>query len=445
MNIVLVTIDSLRADHVGFLAPETSPETPTIDSIADDAIVFENAYANAPYTRASFPAILTGTYPEMYGGYRSLSDARPYLPEQFDKAGYATGGFHSNPYLGARFNYGRGFDRLFSGEETETSIAKLRKFLARNVSRDSTFFSVLQSVRTRAERLFGSELGTPYVPADVLNKQAIQWLNNADEPVFMWVHYMDVHHPYVPHKETESEGIDRDRAIELREKMITQSDSLTATEAAELRSLYRGEIEFVDRCLRDLLDAIDRNCQTEETAIAFLADHGEAFGEHDYWGHPDELHDELIQIPFSLDIPGHDGERVSTPVSTVDLFPTLMDLQEWDIPDRCVGESVLNYADDSEPEDRRVFAQASGTKVMVADRRYKLLRYLESDEESLFDREEDPTEEQDLSKEDGTVRDDLATVLEDRLEEIEASQNVEVGDVEMTDDVERRLEQLGYK
>jgi arylsulfatase A-like enzyme len=306
-------------------------------------------------------------------------------------------------------------------------------------------FSILQSIRTRAESLFGSELGTPYVPADTLNKHAINWLDTADDSVFLWVHYMDVHHPYVPHEGTESEGIDRSRAIQVREKMISESSSLTDSEAADLRRLYKGEIEFVDRCLRNLLQAIERNCGMEDTVVGFLADHGEAFGEHDYWGHPDELHDELVRIPFALDIPGEEGKEVSTPVSTVDLMPTLMDLHDWEIPDRCVGDSVLDYANMETPKDRRVFSQASGTKAMVADHRYKLLRYLNADEDYLFDRKEDPSEQQDISERDSSVYDELAQVLKDRLDQIEATQNVEVSDVEMTDEVEEQLKDLGYK
>ncbi|WP_256301967.1 sulfatase [Haloarchaeobius salinus] len=445
MDVVLVTVDSLRADHVGFMDSDTAPDTPAIDSIADDALIFENAYANAPYTRASFPAILTGTYPEMYGGYRNLSEKRPYMPERFAEEGYSTGGFHSNPYLSPRFNYGRGFDRIFSGEDNQTPVAKLRRFLAHNLSRDSTLFSILQSVRTRVEGAFGSELGTPYVPADNLNEQAINWLDDTDGPVFLWVHYMDVHHPYVPHEGTDSEGIDRDRAIKVREKMISQSSSLSDSEAAELRRLYRGEIEFVDQCLADLLEAVERNCGMEETVVGFLADHGEAFGEHDYWGHPDELHDELVRIPFALDIPTKDGDRISTPVSTVDLLPTLMDVHDWEIPDRCVGESVLDYAERNKPKERLVFSQASGTKAMVADHRYKLLRYLDADEDILFDRQTDPSEHRDVSETESTVHNELSGVIEDRLAQIEASQGVEVAEVEMTDEVEQRLEDLGYK
>jgi arylsulfatase A-like enzyme len=446
MNVVLVTVDSLRADHVGFLAPGSAPDTPAIDALAGDAFVFENAFANAPYTRASFPAILSGTYPEMYGGYKHLSEERPFLPEHFREAGYATGGFHSNPYLGGQFGYSRGFDHLFSGEEDASILTKLRGFLGRTVPRDSIVFSALQWFRTRAEGLVGSELGTPYVPGDRLNERAIQWLSGTDEPVFLWVHYMDVHHPYVPHEGTPSEGITRSRAIELREKMITQSKTLTDREAEELKRVYCGEVEFVDQCVQDLLDAVDRNCGSEETVIGFLADHGEAFGEHNYWGHPDELHDELIQIPFIIDIPGRSGERSVTPVSTVDLFPTLMTLIDREIPDPCVGESVLNYSGyDADRRERHVFAQASGTKAMVCNRRYKLIRYFEAEKEELFERVKNPGGmERPLADEEG-VRAELSTELDEHLKEIEQGQGAAVKDIEMTDDVKRQLEQLGYK
>lgn len=446
MNVVLVTVDSLRADHVGFSDSQSTPETPAIDSIAADGFIFQNAFANAPYTRASFPAILTGTYPDMYGGYQQLSEERPYLASRFDDEGFATGGFHSNPYLSARFNYGRGFDRLFSGKETESVIAKLRKFLARNLHRESAAFSTLQWFRTRAEGLIGSELGTPYVPGDTLNEQAIGWLDDADSPVFLWVHYMDVHHPYIPHDDTASGGIERSRAVELREKMITQSETLTGTEAEQLRRLYRGEIQFVDRCIGELMDAVERNLEPSDTTTVFIADHGEAFGEHDYWGHPDELHDELLRIPFVVDIPDVGGERISTPVSTVDIFPTVMDINDYPIPERCVGDSVIPFVEgERDDEDRYVFAQASGTKAMVCDDRYKLIRYFESGDEELFDRKRDPAETVDRSDEEPSTHAELVGALDEQLEHIEASQDITVEEVEMSEDVERRLEQLGYK
>lgn len=444
LNILLISIDSLRFDVVR--QSESKVVTPTIDALLEEGLRFDRAYANGPYTRASFPAIMTGTYPWSYGGFHRLSDDRPHLAESLSAAEYMTGGFHSNPYLSAEFGYDRGFDTFDDGTESASTIATLRRFVVKRFPRDTFLYRGLRWLYKTTEEQLGTDIGTPYRPGTETTTTAEEWLGSTNSPFFCWVHYMDPHHPYLPREGTTSENIDRKRAIRLRQQMIESPDSLTGTDVETLRTLYHGEIEYVDECLAELLSTAR---STEgDTVVVFLSDHGEAFGEHGRYGHTDILYDEVTRIPLAINAPDVDGGRVSTPVSCVDILPTILDYAGLDPPDACIGSSLRSF-DDPQWEDRTVFTHAKeqsvpDASVMACDGEWKLIAEATGEPTELYHLTDDPGETVNLVEDRPDVRERFADRLSTHLAAVDERSTDADDPAEISDDIQDRLEQLGY-
>jgi arylsulfatase A-like enzyme len=443
-NALLLTIDSLRADAVG-MGSEATSRAPTLDELFSNGIVCKRAYANGPYTRASFPAIMSATYPWAYGGFDSLSRDRPHLPVELSEAGYATGGFHSNPYLGSEFGYGRGFDRFYQGDESASGLASLRKAAVRRLDEESPLYWILRGGYKVFESTFGRDLGTPYVAADELTDRALEWLDVVDVPAFCWIHYMDVHHPYVPHQETVSEDVDRATAIRLRQRMVESPSDLEADDVDTLRRLYRGEVEFVDRHVSRLLSGVEKRLEGDAVIVS-MADHGEAFGEHGRYGHTDILYDEVVRIPLSVtgaDIP---DTSLDTPVSCVDVRPTVLDCAGQSPRDPCVGEAVQQLLDDP-PTERYVFTHAedrSDGSVMVSDGSWKLLADADGEPRELYDLTTDEGETENALDAELAVTDRLQTTLEAHLQAVDETERHETATAEIDEETRERLDRLGY-
>ena len=162
-NVLLVTVDSLRADHVGYHDYDRDT-APNLDAMAESAHVFSNAFSNGCSTRRSFPSILGSTYPLMYGGFEKISEDRRLVSEAFDEAGYATGGFQSNPHLLEEFGYGRGFDHCFGSNEEASSTSRLRHFVKQAFDDESLLFRVLKTGFDLSERFVGYNRGSRSSP-----------------------------------------------------------------------------------------------------------------------------------------------------------------------------------------------------------------------------------------------------------------------------------------
>lgn len=437
-NVLLITVDSLRYDIVY----DTSVSTPALDSLLDKGIDFSRAYASGPYTRVSVPAIVSGTFPWMYGGNSRLSDQRPYIGDAFSRSGFSTGAFHSNPYLGSEFGYDRNFERFFDGKTDNSSVANLRRYVTRTLSRDSFLYKILRYLYKTGEETFGFEIGTPYVEADELNNQVIEWLRTASTPGFGWVHYMDVHHPYVPHDGTISENIGPNHAVRLRQRMIESPEKLSSKDVDTLRHLYKGEVEYTDRHIKELLDVVDDEWGVDDTLVLFTSDHGEAFGEHGEYGHPDVLYDEVTRVPFAVRSPMRDGNTIDRPISGIDILPTLVAEANIDYDRELVGTSVFEV----ETDERRVFTH-TGTSdegaVMVTDGTWKLIAERSTDTVELYNLEDDPIETADLSSEHDGIVTAFIDEIDRQVTEFDAGTK-QTESQGVSDDVQERLRRLGY-
>ena len=448
-DIVLVTVDSLRADHVGWHGYERDT-TPNLDELAADGRVFSNAFAHACSTRPSFPSILTSSYALAHGGFERLADERTTLAEILSDGGYRTGGFHSNLYLSADFGYDRGFSTFFDSRTDPSVTAKARNFVKRTLDSDGLLYRTLQAAFDATEKHAGVEVGSAYVEAAELTDRALKWVRNGDDgvPQFLWVHYMDVHHPYVPPAEHQrrfrDEAVPEREAVQLRRKMLESPDELSGEEQATILDLYDAEIAYVDSQVERLLKGI-RWARGEVPVVAFTADHGEAFGEHGGYSHGATFYDEVLHVPLVL-ADGDGSERIDDLVGLLDLAPTLVDCAGLEQPAAFEGTSLL--ADDFSRSD--VVAEWADTDPEADARRFairsadwKYVR-MEGGAERLFDLTADPEERTNLVDDEPAVAADFRGRLEAHRERLAAADG-DVGTVEMDDDVAERLRLLGYQ
>lgn len=435
-NVLLVTVDSLRADTVY----GSRAETPVWDRLGDSGTTYDRAFSQGPFTTFSMPSLFTSRYPsgldyvefsdETVGVY---IDDEPTLPEVLARNGYQTAGFHSNPLLSNLFGFDRGFDvfdaRLpFSNTDVLPGRAKIL-----------------------ADKFFRLVRKHAYLPAEHLNDRAAEWLDTRDStaPFFLWLHYMDVHGPY--QSKSGSTYLNKYRGERLWRK--AQNGTLSESEHDELRDLYRQEVEYTDEQLGILLDALRERGLIDDTLLVLTADHGEQFGEHGAYSHPHQLYDELIRVPLLIRDPvGVESRTVSTPVELVDVFPTICARAGIEPPASLAGDTFPARTpeaprDDAEPT---VFSEADLTPAYNACVRTDHWKYVSDgtrDERLLFDLNADPDEQEDVSGASPDVTDRLADRLDAHLADDRraAGSNRDVTRQEITDgQVQDRLQDLGY-
>lgn len=431
-NILLITTDSLRADAIY----GSEYNTPTHNAIADDGIIYKRAYSQGPFTTFSMPSLFTSRYPSGLQ-YVEFSDStvgvyiddEPTIPELLAEQGYETAGFHSNPLLSNLFGFDRGFN---------TFDARLP------LSNFDVFSGQAKILTDKLLRMFRKYA---YLPAEKLNERAIAWLDDRDDnrPFFLWLHYMDVHGPY--QAKSGSAYLNKYRAERLWRKAVKRPDEVTAAERDRLQDLYRIEVEYTDRCLGDLLDALRARDTFSDTLTVLTADHGEQFYEHGKYSHPHQLYDELTHVPLIVRDPDRGQFRREDVAELVDVAPMLVKRAGGDVPASFSGRSLGASSD----EDGGVaFSEADLTPTYngsVRTDRWRYIRDDTADKELLFDHENDPDEQRDVLAEFPEVSERLS----DRLDEHVTTDGRSAGpqrDVTQKDiedgEVQDRLEDLGY-
>jgi len=286
-NLLLITLDTLRADRLGSYGYKPAA-TPALDRLAREGVRFADATSNAPLTAPAHGALFTGLYPARYGlrdnGSTALPADRPTLAEILRKDGYRTAAFISAFVLDRAYGFDRGFDVFDSRFSGDASQDKL------NVART----------------------------ADDVLKAALPWLEQAPagSPFFAWVHFYDVHAPYLP------------------------PEPYRTTFRA---SPYDGEIAYVDSAVGKLIAALERKGVLDHTLVVAIGDHGESLGEHGEADHGVFLYDSVLRIPFIMRLPGthRAGSVVHKQVRSVDLLPTVLDLLRVRAPRALDGVSLV--------------------------------------------------------------------------------------------------------
>src|ERR1700681_305274 len=291
LNVVLITIDTLRADHLGCYGYKQI-KTPNIDGLAAEGVRFESAFAVVPVTLPSHSSMLTGTYPMLSGMHdfsgNKLSPLQPTLASVLKQAGYQTGAVVASAVLDSRFGLNQGFDFYY----------------------DHFDFS----------RLDEANLDEMERPGNVVADEALDWLGkNSRKKFFLWMHLYDPHFPYHP-----PEPYSRDYAAQP----------------------YDGEIAFADEQVGRLLRFLKEKGIYQNTVIVLCGDHGESLGEHGEKTHGFFIYNATMHVPLIIRLPeSRSPERaaraVADPVSLVDLMPTVLGAVGLEIPSQVQGRSLL--------------------------------------------------------------------------------------------------------
>ena len=374
-NVILITLDTTRADRMGFLGSKRGL-TPNLDAMARQGIVFTRAYSHVPLTTASHATILTGTYPQfnhVNDFAVPLSPRLPYLPELLHQRGYRTGAFVGSLVLDPLDGTAPGFDRGF---EVYGAGFHLRR---PGIDRYKTI-----------ERRGGTVVD-----------HALAWLSQApNKPFFLWVHLYDAHDPYDP-------------PSPYKERYASQP--------------YDGEIAYADACVGKLLDALRKRGLYDAALVAVMADHGESLGAHGENTHGVFLYDETLHVPLLVKLPLNRaaGKRIETRASLVDVAPTILNVAGVSPPSEMQGQSLLlalkagaGPNPGALPEDRPAYAEtdyphrAFGWSALRALRAGKYL-YIQAPERELYNQLTDPGESHNLASSAQAVTDTLAARLAD--------------------------------
>jgi arylsulfatase A-like enzyme len=428
-SLILVTVDCLRADHVGFLGYKR-PTTPFLDSLTAESFVFSNAIVAGVPTYYSFPAIMASRYPLALGrDVIGLAPGEASLACTLQDAGYATAAFlAANPYLSPRFGYDSGFnvfcDFLDSelSEQLTPSNGTMRSRWNQRIADACHKVPAIGSLYDELYFRYCQTLASPSVSsldemrrfpsAQVIVDRAYEWLGGiAGRPFFLWIHLMDPHSPYYPPREALESTGDHDltdsRARYLNSFWNRADVGIERLKPyrQEVIRLYDAGIRWADEQLGRLVNAIRRFGIWDKCVLALTADHGEEFLEHDGRYHaPSKLAEELIRVPLLIRVPGARATQRRAVFNQLDLAPTLLDAIGIPAPNNFMGRSQLPS---SAPKTRDVAITECisectnpfhtdarlGPRILgIREQRYKLVINFGSGREQLFDLDKDPSE-----------------------------------------------------
>lgn len=303
-NIILISIDTLRADHLSCYGYRRKT-SPNIDTFAEKSLVFTNAISTSSWTVPAHASMFTGLYPSRHGLMQSpqpgkLPETIKTLAEILGEFGYFTAGFHGGGYLSSYFGFNRGFD-------------------------------VYSSKGSRIEHNLNN---------------CLRWINrHRKDRFFLFLHGSNCHVPLSPPKEFDiySLGINAEYNTN-RRSMYSWEKPKTNEELEYIVAKYDGEIRYMDHLIAKLIDEITRLKIIDNTIIILTADHGEEFMEHGQIGHIRTLYEELIHIPLIVSLPdGYAAKSINRPVSLVNIVPTVLDILQIRQKNNLDGRSLLPF------------------------------------------------------------------------------------------------------
>lgn len=376
-NIILITMDTTRADRMGFLGSKRGL-TPNLDKLAQQSAVFTRAYSQAPLTPTSHATILTGTYPQYHQVLTfpiPLGRDIPFLPEILKNHGYATAAVVGSLALDPNWGV-PGFDRGFDSYDAHFNQADYTP-----ENREST-----------TERRAG-----------VVVQHALDWLDGHQKsPFFLWIHVFDPHDPYEPPEPYKTKYA---------------------------KALYDGEIAYTDFALGNFFNQLKSRGLYDGAIIAMTADHGESLGAHGEDQHGIFLYDETIHVPLLIKLPqgATAGKRVDDRVELADIMPTILGALGIDVPEKVQGQSLLGFlkpgtiAGDAAAaawHDRGAYSQADYAHVSYGWSALQSLRtgkylFVEAPRRELYDDVADPKAAHNLAPASPAVADTLSTRLKD--------------------------------
>jgi len=320
-NILLISIDSLRADRLGVYG-NTRDTSPTIDRLATEGVRFANAISPTSWTLPAHATLLSGLdqrHHQVINVGSHIAGEIDLLAEKFARAGYETIGLYSGPFLDPAYGFAQGFDEYVSCMSEATA----------------------KSEGPAAWTSSHSDQTNPKVESSFL-----AWLSRKGErPFFAFVHMWDVHYDYIPPPRYAAMfDVGYKGKLDGRD-IVRRGFPLNATpsDVEFLLSLYDAEIRYTDDTLGHLIDALRERGLLENTAIVVTADHGEEFKDHGGKGHQHTLYEELIHVPLILWQPGRvpRGKVIEQPVSLTDVAPTILAIAGLEVPPGLDGQNLL--------------------------------------------------------------------------------------------------------
>lgn len=328
---ILITIDCLRADHLGCYGYERET-SPFIDFLSAEGVKFENAFANGPFTAAAFLSILASAYPLEFKDQLPLPPDAILISEVLQKNGIRTAAIHSNPYLSTFYGYSRGW-RYFRDflPSIPNKDSKRRGSFRRSIKKYVPK-RILKFYRSSRElyglfKVFFGFSRAPYEDAETITKCGISWLNkNKDFPFFLWLHYMDLHEPYwvsdAKFKRKYSKKASRLSRVKMLEDAMHSKWSLKSVKS--MIDVYDDKLSYIDENLRELFHFLNSEGLMDRTLMALTSDHGQEFLDHGSFGHIARFYDEILHIPLILFGPGINNQVNRSLVSQLDIAPTIL-------------------------------------------------------------------------------------------------------------------------
>jgi arylsulfatase A-like enzyme len=333
-NIIFLGIDTLRADYLKLYNPQARPNTPHIDALANDAIVYRKCFSQASWTKPSFATMFTGRYPSSH----TVTTQDSVIPNEITTladallaGGYYTQGYSNNLNIARIWNFKKGFvdyedllsNTYFGAPESATSM------------------TLYQGLRKARARVFKATVVSDYYqPAEVVNKTAFAWLDSVlrpkDAPFYLFLHFMDCHDPYIDHKHP---GRAYARAA------MENPDPEKYTDV--FKEVYSGDVEYLDARLGEFFDGLRQRGLYDNSIVVLTGDHGEEFYEHHGWWHGKTLYDEQTHVPLLIKLPGNVHGDNAHFARHVDLAPTLLSLAK--LPKVAEMQGIALIADAGAP------------------------------------------------------------------------------------------------
>ncbi len=370
VNVLLVLLDTVRADHLHCYGYELAT-SPVIDSLVSSGTIFTQLQSQSSWTLPSMASILTGVSPREHGAGRrnsefyGISPELPSMPLHFHTSGYETAAFINVIFMSEDFGFHRGFDHF-----------------------DCQGFANRHSLRRAGETV------------DLV----LDWLDqrNPERPFFIALHFYDPHIPYNPPEPWASMFTDPGYVGEYDTSWgsVPQMNAINTGEVdvperglLNIIGLYDGEIAYTDHELGRLLAELRRRGIAENTIVVVVADHGEEFLEHGRIEHGVDLFQEVLHVPLVFSGPGIErGVWRETPVSQMDIFPTLSDLAGLEPPGGISGKNMLGSSGISRDIPSSGVLWASSDMASVRQDNLKVIWCIETDSIAAYDLLEDPGE-----------------------------------------------------
>ncbi|RLF43350.1 MAG: hypothetical protein DRN18_00300 [Thermoplasmata archaeon] len=323
-NIFVISIDALRADHVGCLG-YNKRITPNIDKLSKEGILFKKAIAPGSYTFLSFPSFMTSLYPSEYYICQGRVET---IASILKKYGYKTVSFNSNPYAAGRLDKGFDyFDDLMEYTEFNKPLEKLKRQIVKKLGRQSSLINLSRKIFT----MLSAGIARPYAEGEKMNKAAFEFLEKNEEyPLFFWIHYMDTHYPFIPSPDfTNFSKREINRYNRIYSMLAHPSKKgkkdIAEKEIKRVIDLYDSQIKYVDTCIGEFLKKLKKLGLYDDSLIILLSDHGELFGEHGEFGHLEyNVYYEQLHVPLILKGLDCESRIVNYPVTLKDLPQTIL-------------------------------------------------------------------------------------------------------------------------